>query len=103
MSLWLAVISDCNPVFKMRKAHRQKDDCSYQRNCADNMANENVPSSFTATTETTSTLPPPPPPPQQSTVHRDIWSVLTDREDQAKMEMEIPHSSRVNSPPNAYA
>ncbi|GJT97678.1 hypothetical protein Tco_1093196 [Tanacetum coccineum] len=39
----------------------------------DNMANENVPSSFTATTETTSTLPPPPPPPQQSTVHRDIW------------------------------
>ncbi|GJT05934.1 hypothetical protein Tco_0840396 [Tanacetum coccineum] len=38
----------------------------------DNMANENVPSSFTATTETTSTLPPPPPPPQQSTVHRDI-------------------------------
>ncbi|GJT11251.1 hypothetical protein Tco_0858293 [Tanacetum coccineum] len=41
-------------------------------NCADNMANENVPSSFTATTETTSTLPPPPPPPQQSTVHRDI-------------------------------
>ncbi|GJU42263.1 hypothetical protein Tco_1195220 [Tanacetum coccineum] len=42
-------------------------------NCADNMANENVPSSFTATTETTSTLPPPPPPPQQSTVHRDIW------------------------------
>ncbi|GJT00550.1 ribonuclease H-like domain-containing protein [Tanacetum coccineum] len=38
----------------------------------DNMANENVPSSFTATTETTSTLPPPPPPPQQSTVHRDF-------------------------------
>ncbi|GJQ92965.1 retrovirus-related pol polyprotein from transposon TNT 1-94 [Tanacetum coccineum] len=38
-----------------------------------NMANENVPSSFTATTETTSTLPPPPPPPQQSTVHQDIW------------------------------
>ncbi|GKC44256.1 hypothetical protein Tco_1061978 [Tanacetum coccineum] len=25
MSLWLAVISDCNPVFKMRKARRQKD------------------------------------------------------------------------------
>ncbi|GJY62209.1 hypothetical protein Tco_0462866 [Tanacetum coccineum] len=43
------------------------------QNCADNMANENVPSSFTVTTETTSTLPPPPPPPQQSTVHRDIW------------------------------
>ncbi|GKB78499.1 hypothetical protein Tco_0945394 [Tanacetum coccineum] len=43
------------------------------KNCAYNMANENVPSSFTATTETTSTLPPPPPPPQQSTVHRDIW------------------------------
>ncbi|GJZ79743.1 hypothetical protein Tco_0644580 [Tanacetum coccineum] len=43
------------------------------KNCADNMANENVSSSFTATTETTSTLPPPPPPPQQSTVHRDIW------------------------------
>ncbi|GJS07536.1 retrovirus-related pol polyprotein from transposon TNT 1-94 [Tanacetum coccineum] len=40
---------------------------------SNNMANENVPSSFTATTETTSTLPPPPPPPQQSTVHRDIW------------------------------
>ncbi|GJT85490.1 hypothetical protein Tco_1067207 [Tanacetum coccineum] len=38
----------------------------------DNMANENVPSSFTATTKTTSTLPPPPPPPQQSTVHRDF-------------------------------
>ncbi|GJY24080.1 hypothetical protein Tco_0397738 [Tanacetum coccineum] len=37
-----------------------------------NMANENVPFSFTATTETTSTLPPPPPLPQQSTVHRDI-------------------------------
>ncbi|GKG60797.1 hypothetical protein Tco_0614359, partial [Tanacetum coccineum] len=38
-----------------------------------NMANENVPFSFTATTETTSTLPPPPPLPQQSTVHRDMW------------------------------
>ncbi|GKB99869.1 hypothetical protein Tco_0986006 [Tanacetum coccineum] len=38
----------------------------------DNMANENVPSSFTATTETTSTLPPP----QQSTVHREIWTLL---------------------------
>ncbi|GJR23166.1 retrovirus-related pol polyprotein from transposon TNT 1-94 [Tanacetum coccineum] len=43
------------------------------KNYADNMANENVPSSFTATTKTTSTLPPPPPPLQQSTVHRDIW------------------------------
>ncbi|GJX11472.1 hypothetical protein Tco_0201331 [Tanacetum coccineum] len=42
-------------------------------NVHNNMTNENVPSSFTATTETTSTLPPPPPPPQQSTVHRDIW------------------------------
>ncbi|GJV51936.1 hypothetical protein Tco_1447677 [Tanacetum coccineum] len=31
-----------------------------------------VPSSFTATTETTSTLSPPPPPLQQSIVHRDI-------------------------------
>ncbi|GJX33742.1 hypothetical protein Tco_0245299 [Tanacetum coccineum] len=29
-------------------------------------------------------------------------SVLTDPEDQAKMEMETPRSSRVNSPPNAY-
>ncbi|GJY54600.1 hypothetical protein Tco_0446264 [Tanacetum coccineum] len=36
-------------------------------------ASADVPSSFTATTETTSTLPPPPPPLQQSTVHRDIW------------------------------
>ncbi|GJZ62811.1 hypothetical protein Tco_0619232 [Tanacetum coccineum] len=63
-------------------------------NCADNMANEHVPSpatirsddqilsltasadvpsSFTTTTKTTSTLPPSPPPRQQSTVHRDIW------------------------------
>ncbi|GKB35904.1 hypothetical protein Tco_0880846 [Tanacetum coccineum] len=31
----------------------------------------------------------------------DHRSVLTDQEDQAKMEMETPHSSRVNSPPNA--
>ncbi|GJY35476.1 uncharacterized mitochondrial protein-like protein [Tanacetum coccineum] len=38
-----------------------------------NMANENVPSSITATTETTSTLPPLPPPPLESTVHQDIW------------------------------
>ncbi|GJX21679.1 hypothetical protein Tco_0226124 [Tanacetum coccineum] len=29
-------------------------------------------------------------------------SVLTDPEDQAKMEMETPHSSGVNSPPNAH-
>ncbi|GJY38582.1 hypothetical protein Tco_0424946 [Tanacetum coccineum] len=41
-------------------------------NYADNMANENVPPSFIATTKTTSTLPPPSSPsPQQ--VHRDIW------------------------------
>nr|GEX67895.1 uncharacterized mitochondrial protein AtMg00810-like [Tanacetum cinerariifolium] len=26
MSSWLAVISDCNPVFKLKKARRQKDD-----------------------------------------------------------------------------
>ncbi|GJS47044.1 hypothetical protein Tco_0597165 [Tanacetum coccineum] len=32
----------------------------------------------------------------------DHRSVLTDQEDQAKMEMETPRSSRVNSPPNAY-
>ncbi|GJU16139.1 hypothetical protein Tco_1144105 [Tanacetum coccineum] len=31
------------------------------------------------------------------------WSVLTDPEDQAKMEMETPRSSGVNSPPNAHA
>ncbi|GJS56606.1 hypothetical protein Tco_0629968 [Tanacetum coccineum] len=30
-------------------------------------------------------------------------SVLTDQEDQAKMEMETPRSSRVNSPPNAHS
>ncbi|GJS66274.1 retrovirus-related pol polyprotein from transposon TNT 1-94 [Tanacetum coccineum] len=47
---------------------------SHPSNYADNMANENVPSSFTVTTETTSTLPPPPHPPQQSTIHRDIWN-----------------------------
>ncbi|GJY35750.1 hypothetical protein Tco_0421128, partial [Tanacetum coccineum] len=29
-------------------------------------------------------------------------SVLTDPEDQAKMEMETPRSSGVNSPPNAH-
>ncbi|GKA60999.1 hypothetical protein Tco_0760406, partial [Tanacetum coccineum] len=29
-------------------------------------------------------------------------SVLTDPEEQAKMEMEIPRSSGVNSPPNAH-
>ncbi|GJT28591.1 hypothetical protein Tco_0908866 [Tanacetum coccineum] len=32
----------------------------------------------------------------------DHRSVLTDPEDQAKMEMETPRSSRVNSPPNAH-
>ncbi|GJX65405.1 hypothetical protein Tco_0299748 [Tanacetum coccineum] len=32
----------------------------------------------------------------------DHRSVLTDSEDQAKMEMEIPRSSGVNSPPNAH-
>ncbi|GKB47036.1 hypothetical protein Tco_0897789 [Tanacetum coccineum] len=32
----------------------------------------------------------------------DHRSVLTDPEDQAKMEMEIPRSSGVNSPPNAH-
>ncbi|GJY90991.1 retrovirus-related pol polyprotein from transposon TNT 1-94 [Tanacetum coccineum] len=32
----------------------------------------------------------------------DHRSVLTDPEDQAKMEMETPHSSGVNSPPNAH-
>ncbi|GKD14416.1 hypothetical protein Tco_1198823 [Tanacetum coccineum] len=31
-----------------------------------------------------------------------LRSVLTDPEDQAKMEMEIPRSSGVNSPPNAH-
>ncbi|GKA85968.1 hypothetical protein Tco_0807622 [Tanacetum coccineum] len=30
------------------------------------------------------------------------WSVLTNQEDQAKMEMETPRSSGVNSPPNAH-
>ncbi|GJW47773.1 hypothetical protein Tco_0079419 [Tanacetum coccineum] len=30
-------------------------------------------------------------------------SVLTDQEDQAKIEMETPRSSRVNSPPNAHS
>ncbi|GJQ94281.1 hypothetical protein Tco_0005420 [Tanacetum coccineum] len=33
----------------------------------------------------------------------DHRSVLTDQEDQAKMEMETPRSSRVNSPPNAHS
>ncbi|GJU46973.1 hypothetical protein Tco_1204239 [Tanacetum coccineum] len=33
----------------------------------------------------------------------DYRSVLTDQEDQAKMEMETPRSSRVNSPPNAHS
>ncbi|GKB65327.1 hypothetical protein Tco_0921513 [Tanacetum coccineum] len=33
----------------------------------------------------------------------DHRSVLTDQEDQAKMEMESPRSSRVNSPPNAHS
>ncbi|GJU67945.1 hypothetical protein Tco_1254204 [Tanacetum coccineum] len=33
----------------------------------------------------------------------DHRSILTDQEDQAKMEMETPHSSRVNSPPNAHS
>ncbi|GKE74806.1 hypothetical protein Tco_1536847, partial [Tanacetum coccineum] len=28
MFIWFAVISVCNPVFKMRKARRQKDGCS---------------------------------------------------------------------------
>ncbi|GKA55179.1 hypothetical protein Tco_0754128 [Tanacetum coccineum] len=32
----------------------------------------------------------------------DYRSVLTDPEDQTKMEMEIPRSSGVNSPPNAH-
>ncbi|GJX94730.1 hypothetical protein Tco_0349316 [Tanacetum coccineum] len=32
----------------------------------------------------------------------DHRSVLTDPEDQAKMEMETPRSSGVNSPPNAH-
>ncbi|GJR04291.1 hypothetical protein Tco_0527275 [Tanacetum coccineum] len=32
----------------------------------------------------------------------DHRSVLTDQEDQAKMEMEAPRSSGVNSPPNAH-
>ncbi|GJT15100.1 hypothetical protein Tco_0873806 [Tanacetum coccineum] len=32
----------------------------------------------------------------------DHRSVLTDPEDQAKMEMETPRSSEVNSPPNAH-
>ncbi|GJR76545.1 hypothetical protein Tco_0088910 [Tanacetum coccineum] len=32
----------------------------------------------------------------------DYRSVLTDPKDQAKMEMETPHSSGVNSPPNAH-
>ncbi|GKC12114.1 hypothetical protein Tco_1008896 [Tanacetum coccineum] len=41
-------------------------------------ASADVPSSFTATTETTSTLPPSPPPLQQSTVHRDIWWKVKD-------------------------
>ncbi|GKF07081.1 hypothetical protein Tco_0041305, partial [Tanacetum coccineum] len=33
----------------------------------------------------------------------DHRSVLTDQEDQAKMEMESPRSSKVNSPPNAHS
>ncbi|GJY94622.1 hypothetical protein Tco_0510983 [Tanacetum coccineum] len=61
--IWLLGLDDSSLMFKYDP---------HAFNCADNMANENVPSSFTATTETTSTLPPPPPPPQQSTVHRDI-------------------------------
>ncbi|GKF29852.1 hypothetical protein Tco_0096194, partial [Tanacetum coccineum] len=32
----------------------------------------------------------------------DHRSVLTDPEDQEKMEMETPRSSEVNSPPNAH-
>ncbi|GJY93908.1 hypothetical protein Tco_0509690 [Tanacetum coccineum] len=57
----------------LKRLQDDKDDYGFLQNCAANMANEKVPSSFTATTETTSTLPPPPPPPQQSTVHRDMW------------------------------
>ncbi|GJW77702.1 hypothetical protein Tco_0139384 [Tanacetum coccineum] len=63
-----AIALCCNNVQHSRHCP-ENDSNSFSR---DNMANENVPSSFTATTETTSTLPPPPPPPQQSTVHRDI-------------------------------
>ncbi|GKA08891.1 hypothetical protein Tco_0688222 [Tanacetum coccineum] len=35
-------------------------------------------------------------------VDMEATSVLTDPEDQAKMEMETPRSSGVNSPPNAH-
>ncbi|GKB66946.1 reverse transcriptase domain-containing protein, partial [Tanacetum coccineum] len=46
------------------------------KNCADKMANENAPSSFTSTTETTSTLPPPPPP--TTTINNTVMSDYED-------------------------
>ncbi|GJX60819.1 MAK10-like protein, partial [Tanacetum coccineum] len=57
-------------------------------------ASTDVPSTFTVTTKTTSTLPPLTPPPQQSTVHQDIWSVLTDPKIYIKMDVVVPDSSR---------
>ncbi|GJY77178.1 retrovirus-related pol polyprotein from transposon TNT 1-94 [Tanacetum coccineum] len=54
-------------------------------------ASADVPSSFTATTETTSTLPPPPPPLQQSTVHRDIYfQIPINPNDQEKTTFTCP-------------
>nr|GEY24365.1 hypothetical protein [Tanacetum cinerariifolium] len=43
MSLWLAVISDCNPLFNLRKACRQKDSCSNDGACT---ASASVPSIY---------------------------------------------------------
>ncbi|GJR24301.1 hypothetical protein Tco_0972828 [Tanacetum coccineum] len=40
--------------------------------------------------------------PSRADIKQAAWSVLTDPEDQAKIEMESPRSSGVNSPPNAH-
>ncbi|GKB69339.1 hypothetical protein Tco_0930751 [Tanacetum coccineum] len=50
----------------LKRLQDDKDDYGFLQNCAANMANEKVPSSFTATTETTSTLHHTTPPQQSS-------------------------------------
>ncbi|GJY11614.1 uncharacterized mitochondrial protein-like protein [Tanacetum coccineum] len=73
--LWMrSQLSDCGFAYNHIPLELLTTRCiAHCATTSNNMANENVPSSFTATTETTSTLPPPPPSPQQSTIHRDIW------------------------------
>ncbi|GJZ90605.1 retrovirus-related pol polyprotein from transposon TNT 1-94 [Tanacetum coccineum] len=68
------------------------------KNCADKMANENAPSSFTSTTETTSTLPPPPPPTTTINKHPSDTYVFT-------MKMEIllePTSNKLMVGPHGF-